>query len=528
MMHDSVRADIFAMYHAASVGDRAEMAKVDETFKEDAQGFRDAIEKNKQLKLPKEMRSDLNEVDAPLEAYLVKAAHLVQAIRKNYHSLTTDEVVDFTNNFDALGEKMDRVSHRVEKMEISEDNSHLFWSYLVLVLTVLAGVASAGFSLYLRKHNFAHIVGPVTNVSGVMEQLSHATDDEDIVIPYTDRGNEIGRMAKALLVFKEAGEERRRLEAQRLEAEKRQIEEAREREALEEKRQRELEEQALRTQERVRREMADSFEGKIAGVVRELMAKADVLKQSAQAVGRSAKETAAKSGQCVSDSQSAGESVQSVAAGAEEMAASISEISARVQEASTTTRSATDAAAGAVEQVDLLDGVAQRVGEVVKLINDIAEQTNLLALNATIEAARAGDAGKGFAVVASEVKSLANQTAKATQEIESQIEEMQGATRTAISAVRDVTDRIGNIDQISSSIASAVEEQSGATSEIGRSAAMASDMTGNVIDSIQIVGHAAEDNVRTMATVEDAAEQLLAMSEDLERQVADFVEEMRR
>lgn len=257
------------------------------------------------------------------------------------------------------------------------------------------------------------------------------------------------------------------------------------------------------------------------------MTKAELLKQSANMVDQSANDTAERSSASYTDSEEAGARVDTVAAGAAEMSESIEAISRRVFEASDNTKSANEAAAEAVAQVDQLDTVAKKVGDVTKLIHEITEQTNLLALNATIEAARAGEAGKGFAVVASEVKSLANQTAGATEEIEKEIAAMLASTESATNSVRGVTNRIAQIDTIASEIATAVEQQSGKTAEIGEAASVAAEMTNRVADSIDAVGLAARANASTMSSVDEAASELLDLATGLDNQVRDFVAEMR-
>jgi methyl-accepting chemotaxis protein len=176
-------------------------------------------------------------------------------------------------------------------------------------------------------------------------------------------------------------------------------------------------------------------------------------------------------------SDEASASVQSVAAAAQELSASITEIGQRAQDSARTAGRATEEASAADGRVRALVQASEKIGQVVKLISDIAGQTNLLALNATIEAARAGEAGKGFAVVASEVKNLANQTAKATDEIGGQIGEMQGAIREAASAIAAIANTIGDINQSSAAIAAAVEQQGATTSEIARSVQKAADST---------------------------------------------------
>ncbi|NVJ97692.1 MAG: hypothetical protein HWE25_06040 [Alphaproteobacteria bacterium] len=527
MMHDGIRADVYNMYQAAVVQDRALMNDVADGYRENAANFRQAIAANEKLDLPEDIQKALRRVHQPLDNYLREADKLISAMNDNFEALDMKEFEIFAQVFDGLIGDMEGVSESIETLAAEENASNIMWARIGEFLIILAGLGSIGFSLFLRKHNLANVVMPVSQIANVTEQLSEVEDTSGIDVPYTDKNNEIGQIAKALVVFKETSERRREEDIARAEEDRQRVAEEREREIEGQRLREQMEQEVAETQKRAREQMAQQFEEHVSGVVANVLEKAEMLKQSAQMVGGSARDTAQKSRECTQKSESAGHSVQTVASGAEEMTASIGEINSRVTEASSSTRDANKAASNAVEQVDALDGLAQRVGEVVKLINDIAEQTNLLALNATIEAARAGDAGKGFAVVASEVKSLANQTGKATQEIENQIEEMQAATRTTIEAVRNVTDRISNIDHIANEIAAAVHQQSAATSEIGRAAASASDLTITVSENIDAVGMAAQANASTMETVEEFAVALVDMSSDLQTRVRSFVADMR-
>ncbi len=400
------------------------------------------------------------------------------------------------------------------------------WVVFLTSLGVILVLGAAGYVIGAR------LVTPISNISDVAGAL--ANGQLETAIPYGNNKDEVGELAVSISKFRDSVLEAIQLREDAEEADRaRQIaeqnakEEQRQRAAERERQQIEHDRQLIEQQHMERSKMADQFEAAVASIITDVMEKAELLKQSANLVDQSARDTAQRSSESYKDSQEAGTSVNSVAGSAAGMSQAIEEINARVQQASDNTRSANTAAADAVGQVDLLDGVAQKVGAVVKLINDIAEQTNLLALNATIEAARAGDAGKGFAVVASEVKSLANQTASATHEIEQQIDEMLAATQNATTSVRGVTSKISLIDEIAAEISSAVQQQSSETSEIGRAAAVAAEMTNRVADSIDAVGLAARANASTMSSVEEAASELLELAVGLDGQVKEFVAEMR-
>ncbi|MFN3688532.1 methyl-accepting chemotaxis protein [Salinarimonas sp.] len=254
------------------------------------------------------------------------------------------------------------------------------------------------------------IVRPVTSLTGAMTRVSQG--DLATEIPARERRDEIGAMAATLVVFRDALARNREME-----------EEARAREA-----------KAGAEKRRMMNELADTFEAKVGGLVRQLTASATELEATAKALSAGAEETNAQSGTVAAAAEQTSANVQAVATATEELAASASEIGGQVSVSASRSAKAVEEARHTNASVQELAEAAQRIGDVVELISAIAGQTNLLALNATIEAARAGEAGKGFAVVASEVKGLASQTAKATEEISSQIARMQETTRKAVSA----------------------------------------------------------------------------------------------
>ncbi|TDI63437.1 MAG: methyl-accepting chemotaxis protein [Alphaproteobacteria bacterium] len=273
--------------------------------------------------------------------------------------------------------------------------------------------------------------------------------------------------------------------------------------------------------------LADDFEHNVKAVVDAVSASATEMQASAQALSATAEETNRQSAAVAAASEQATSNVQTVASATEQLSASVAEIGGQVVQSTRIAESGVKEAERTNDQIQELAQAAQKIDEVVKLISDIAGQTNLLALNATIEAARAGDAGKGFAVVASEVKSLANQTAKATEEIASQIAAVQNATTNAVTAIESISKVIGEINEISTSVASAVEEQGAATQEIARNVQEAVKGNQEVTTNITGVTKAATETGASANEVLEAAGELSKQSETLADQVDRFLVQVR-
>ncbi len=285
----------------------------------------------------------------------------------------------------------------------------------------------------------------------------------------------------------------------------------------------------VNTQAVIKRELggtADRFERDVKSIVGSLGVATDQLEESAKRMADSSDETSREATAVASAAEEATVNIQTVAA-AEELSSSISEISRQVAHSAGITSAAQEEAGRTNKKVQELAVAAKKIGEVVKLINSIASQTNLLALNATIEAARAGEAGRGFAVVANEVKSLANQTAKATEEIDAQISAVQAATQEAVTAIKGISATIDQINSIASTISAAVEEQGCATSEIARNVQQASIGTREVTTTIVRVNQTAEANHREAEKVLEAASGLARQSRSLGTGVDQFLSRVR-
>mgnify|MGYP003628114939 CR=1 FL=1 len=262
-------------------------------------------------------------------------------------------------------------------------------------------------------------------------------------------------------------------------------------------------------------ELANKFEDAVGSIIGSVAEAAGNMQRDAENMASMAAETSKRSTTVAAATEQASSNVQAVASATEELTATINEVSARAADASSTTERAQSEAEQSVERIELLTQSADRIGEVVTFINEIAAQTNLLALNATIEAARAGDAGKGFAVVATEVKSLAAQTAKATEEITAQVQGVQDATGQVAAALQTVGSTVGEITQISTAIAAAVEEQSAATQEISTNVHQAAAGSAEVSENIASVNQSAELTGEAASRVRNSADGVASQIEQL-------------
>ena len=389
------------------------------------------------------------------------------------------------------------LAEAVRQSEIAIADAQTRFVLAMALLLINIGAAALG-TLWFN----GRVIKPLSSLTELIRRIADGARDVEVV--YRDRTDEVGTLANAIGVLQDNSAEADRLALQGADAEAR-------REARREK---------IEGMTRRFGDIIDTLCGRLSDA-------ASGMKQSAEALDGSASATADRATAVADAAAQATSGVNTVAAASEELDSSMKEITRQISEAASESANATGQALDTTEKVRTLAGTATRIGDVVQLIRAIASQTNLLALNATIESARAGEAGKGFAVVAVEVKSLASQTSKATEEIESQIAAIQSETGSTVAAIEKIAAVVDTISGVTESVAAAVAEQSATTREIARSVQQTATGTRDVSSSIALVSAAAADTRGSARSLLDSAAGLSSQATDLRREVDHFLAEVR-
>jgi methyl-accepting chemotaxis protein len=372
---------------------------------------------------------------------------------------------------------------------------------MALLLTCIGALALVvvGIGVFIIARSVAR---PLSVITATIKQVAEGAENVDV--PHTNRPDEIGALARAIQIFKDAMERNRKLNSQ----------------ALVDSRAREQRAMHIETS-------VESFRGAIGGVLRAVTDNAAAMRDTAQSITRAASDASGRAVAAASATEQASSNVFSVASAAEQLSASVEEIGRQVRHSAGVVEQAGLRTEKSITEIESLAAATQRIDGVLNLIQAIAEQTNLLALNATIEAARAGDAGRGFAVVAHEVKTLAGQTAKATAEIGQNINLIQSSTRSAVDAVREIGSAVSDINDVTSNIAGAVGQQDAATREISVNAQLAAQGNETLIANIGSLSQAIGETNKTATSVLSASSDLTSTAEILSREVEKFFHNLR-
>lgn len=477
-----------------------------------------------------DMRNNINQLRAEIETYGTLFQRTVEM-----NTLTDRQPL-----FDRLDEIGPAVANTLDnlqnQLQVQQDTLGPRAAEIVSATTtrtpliaLITGLAAAVSALLIARA----ISKPVVSLTAVMTKMAESAD-ASIDIPCLNRRDEPGQMARALKAFQISLTEKQRLEEEQRqilrEQELAQKElEDKKREALARQQEADrLERQGRRAQARkIRAELAENFEKSVGSMIQELASACEQVGSSVDAMSQLADQSSSDAVTAQESAKQTKADIADVAAAAEELISSIEEITRQMAQSNDVNSRAVSQTESMSETMNKLSTSARRIGEVISLISDIAEQTNLLALNATIEAARAGDAGKGFAVVASEVKQLAAQTAKATEEISTQIKDVQSSVDHAANAISSVSQTMNEVSSISSSIASAVEQQGSATNEIKRSVGSASNGSEYVLSVAEKVSLASASTMAHASRVAESVRKLQTKTELLNSEANEFVHHIR-
>lgn len=497
MKHDGIRGNVYSALVAAKTGNADLLKESREEVASMSKGFARNVDDNLASDIPADIKQQLEKVKQSVADYGIFSNKIVAA--SDDYDKAVPMLPEFNQVFSVLEVNQEKASEMI--LEWSENiakKSGMYSSYLniALVCLLIIAVTLPMFAIY-------SIFKPLEKIMNAMREIVAGT--ASLAIPYTDKGDEMGGMARSVQVFRDNAQRVAKLIEEQALLEKRSSEERR----------------------KARLELANDFEKNVKGVVDTVASAAVQMESASKSVAKNAEVSKTKLEILSTQIGGTSSNIQMVSSATSELSSAINEISSQIAKATTITSGAVQDAGKADSTAQGLSSASQRIGEVVEMINSIASQINLLALNATIEAARAGEAGKGFAVVASEVKNLAGQTTKATEEISQYINAIQNSTSETVGVIKNISEKIYDINSIANTIASAVEEQGAATKDIANNVNQAASSSGQVIKNAGDVSSASQDTGTAATQMMSASSELCRQTVTLRTQVNSFLENIR-
>ena len=502
MMHDALRSDVLAALAARNPAYGLDMAEVKADLKDHTENFRTLIDSNTELTATNaELGSVVAAVKGALEDYISAASRLVEtaAIDENAAlAMLPSFFDDFRKLEGAMSEASDKISAVSDRTVTSAASLGLYSQLAMLAATLLAIGAVVAIVMGARNQ----IVKPIVDLTAAMDKL--AGGDTSVQAPHAKRDDEVGRMAAALVKFRENAINRIALE------------------------------ETQRKQDAERAERSRRVEALAAGFAEQLATNLSSLRESSSRLMSDAgmleevcHEANASAGSAIEATDGANSNVQTIAAATTELSASIQEIASRMSESARSAELASSQGVAAGQTAQELADAARSIDEIVAVIGNVAEQTNLLALNATIEAARAGEMGRGFAVVASEVKGLASQTSRATEDVSRRISEIQGISNRSTEQVSQMVGLIEQMKQLSIAVAAAAEEQSSATNNIAESVNMAAGRSDVARDSVAAMSNVTSKAREATSSVQSSARSVEDLAHKLNTAARDFLDKLK-
>ena len=501
MMHDAINGDSILLKDLATAHNKPEYTENLTSLREHIKKAEENFDSIKAYDLPEAFLTKTAEVKEQFQGYARSAEKIANAdTAEAAEHAFSEESKQFKVLENVLEGYIDEEGEALVK-SLREEQKVIIESTMTKskILSLINILLSISVPIYVIRG----ILKPQKQMIVGMQTIAQGTLTHEV--PYQQRKDEVGEMSRSLEVFKQNALEKIRLETVQ--------------------KQRDLEAEEMKKM--AMNDLANNFETNVKGVVDMVASAATEMEATSRSVGQIVDTSKAKMTSLTQQIEGTSRSVQSVASATSQLSSAVNEINQQITRSTSITNSAVDEAKKADITVQTLTEAANKIGEVVEMINTIAAQINLLALNATIEAARAGDAGKGFAVVASEVKNLATQTTKATEQIAQFISSIQGATGETVSAINSIGGKIREINEISTTIAAAVEEQSVATQDIANNVKQAADSTNTVLTHASEVSRASSETGESATQMIAATDELSRQSEMLRTEVDKFLSGVR-